>query len=110
MASGTRPVSPRFPFASPDERGRVAIPATGGGLQPLDDLLRAGRALAGQSPTDDDALDRFRHVQPTPGDRRVERHHPVLHQPADKGWCLLALQIKSFQALGGWRSRRPQGE
>ena len=55
------------------------------------------RALAGQCPTNDNALDGFRHVEPAPSNGRVKRHDPVLHQPADQHRRLMTLQIVKHQ-------------
>ena len=97
MAPGSRPVSPRFPFATPYKRGRMAIPATGSRFQPFNNLFWTRRALAGQCPTNDNALDGFRHVEPAPSNGRVKRHDPVLHQPADQHRRLMTLQIVKHQ-------------
>ena len=51
-------------LAAPDEWGRLAIPASRGRLQPSDDLVWGLGMLAGQGPSDEDALDRFGHIQP----------------------------------------------
>src|SRR6188768_3498607 len=72
------------PLAGPLEGGGVGIPAPGGGFEPLDDVVRRGRRLAGQRATDEDTLDRLGHVQPGAAERGVQRHDAMGDQPEDQ--------------------------
>jgi len=69
------------PATAPLKRGRVPVPATGRGLQPLDDLFGLARMLSSQRTPNEDALDRLIHVQPTASKRCVEYHHPLREHP-----------------------------
>ena len=59
------------PFATPLKRGRLTIPAPGGGFEPINDLNGGGRMLTVQSPPFENTLDRFGHIQPRPVQRGV---------------------------------------
>src|SRR5215212_2823552 len=73
--------TPELALAGPLEGGGVGVPAAGGGFEPGDDVVRAGRRLADERAAGEDALDRFGHVQPGAAERGVQRHDAVLHQP-----------------------------
>jgi hypothetical protein len=49
----------------PGERRGVPVPTVRGFLKPLADLFRGLRMLATERPALEDALDGFRHVQPS---------------------------------------------
>jgi hypothetical protein len=70
--------------AAPLEGGRILIPGPGGRLQPLNDLLRRLRMLPRECSPGENPLDGFGQVQPTAPQRRVQRHDPVLPQPAEQ--------------------------
>ena len=52
-------LAPELALAAPLEGGGVGVPATGGRLKPVDDVVRGGRRLAGERASDEDALDRL---------------------------------------------------
>jgi hypothetical protein len=85
MAPFSTPLPTHLPSPSPVKRRWRLIPSPNGGLQAAHDLLGALRVLARQSAVFDDPLGGFRHVQPRPAERRVERHDSVVEQPEHKG-------------------------
>src|SRR4051812_30362268 len=78
------------PLAGPFEGGGVGIPAARGRLEPIDDVVRGRRRLAGERATDEDALDRLGPVQPGAAQRGVQGHDAVLDQPEHEGRGLVA--------------------
>src|SRR5215218_8428282 len=60
-------------LAAPLEGGGVGVPAAGGRLEPVDDVIRRRRGLAGERTADEDALDGFGQVQPGAAERGVQR-------------------------------------
>src|SRR3954471_20413415 len=73
--------APELALAGPLEGGGVGVPAARRRLEPVDDVVRGGRVLAGERATDEDALDGFGHVEPGAAERGVQRHDAVLDQP-----------------------------
>lgn len=41
----------------------------------------------------EDALNRLRHIQPRPAQRRIERHNAVREEPEDEAGCRVAGQV-----------------
>src|SRR5271154_3843417 len=75
---------PGRPMTTPLEprRGRVPVPCHR--LEPRYDLRHRRRVLTVQGPPLEDPLEALGHVQPGPAHRRVQRHDPLLEQPADE--------------------------
>src|SRR5712692_3260270 len=69
-------------LAIPDKRRRVQVPASHRLFQPVDDFLSIFGILSTERPSDNNALDRLCHIEPGAPNRRVERHHPVIKEPA----------------------------
>ncbi len=86
----------------------MGIPSSCCGFQPLDDLCRTCGALPGQSTANQDALNRLRHIQPTACNRRIERHHALLHQPMHQFQRLVPTQIVQHQQHPQRWQRLPQ--
>ena len=100
-------LAPELALAGPLERGGVGVPAARGGFEPVDDVVRGGRGLAGERAADEDALDRLGHVQPGAAERGVERHDAVLDQPQDQARGLVAAQVvQDQQQAQGWQAVR----
>src|SRR3954469_287590 len=92
-------------LAAPLEGGGIGVPAAGGGLKPVDDVVWGRWGLAGQGATDEDGLDGFGHVTPGAAQRRVQRHDAVLDQPQDQTRSLVAAQvIEDEQRPQGWQA------
>src|SRR5258708_6734815 len=80
--SQTCPLTSSSSFAIPDKRCGILVPTCHGLFQPVHDLQGALRILSAERTTDDDALHRLGHVEPGAPNGRVERHHPMVKQPA----------------------------
>jgi len=52
-------LAPELALAGPDERRGVGVPAARGRFEPVDDVIRRRRGLAGERTADEDALDGF---------------------------------------------------
>src|SRR5713226_1917714 len=91
------------PLATPRERRRLAIPPTGSGLEPGDDLRGRRGLLAIEGAALENTLDRFRHVQPRSAQGSIERHDAVREQPADKVTGIVPGQIVQDQEHAEWR-------
>ena len=94
-------------LAGPLEGRGVGVPAARGGFEPVDDVVRGSRCLAGERAADEDALDRLGHVQPGAAEWGVERHDAVLNEPQHERRGLVAAQVvedqqhpQRWQALG----------
>src|SRR3954468_13255236 len=81
------------PLAVPGERRGMPVPSIRGLPEPLADLFRGLRMLATEHTALEDALDGFRHVQPTAAQGCVERHDPAPAQPHDQLRGLVTGQI-----------------
>jgi len=84
------------------KRSTVLVPSFGGCLDPLYNFLGTLRILPGQRASSDDALDRFRHIEPASADRRIERHYPILQKPRDEVNALVALKIVKYKEHPQW--------
>jgi hypothetical protein len=59
MVALAAPLAPELALAGPLERRGIGVPAARGGFEPVDDVGRGRRGLAGERPADEDALDRL---------------------------------------------------
>lgn len=74
----------RLAFACPGEGRWLLVPARHGLVEPATQLGLGLRMLPCQRPCDEDALHRLGHIQPRPGERRVQGPDPVLEEPDDQ--------------------------
>src|SRR6516162_6142427 len=93
----TSPLTTAAALTIPDEGSGVLVPSLDRLFEPLDDLLSALGMLTTESPTDDDALDGFSHVEPRPPDRGIERHDTVIEEPLNQISGQVASQIVQDQ-------------
>jgi hypothetical protein len=89
--------------AVPNERSGGGVPAGDGVVEPGDQVVLGLRLLSVEGAADDDPLDGLGHVQPGAADRRVERHHAVVEQPADDRPAQVAGQVIPDQEHTEWR-------
>src|SRR3954452_10567543 len=89
-------------LAVPDERGGVGVPARDRVVEPGDQVVLGLGMLAVEGAADDDPLDGLGHVQPGAADRGVERHDPVLEEPAEDGPTQVAGQVVPDQEHAEW--------
>jgi hypothetical protein len=89
--TGTRPAGGAL--AAPDKGGGGGVPALGGRLQQVDDLLGRLGALSLQGPAGEEALQRLRQVEPTATQGGLKHHHPLAEQPEHHGGGVVAGQI-----------------
>src|SRR6266480_1325480 len=108
MASLDSTMTPRLALAAPDKRRGLAVPAPRGRLQPGDNLGGRLGMLAGQGPPPEDALDRFRHVQPRAAQRGVQGHDPVREEPEDEGDAQVPGQVVQDEQQPQGRQDRGQ--
>src|SRR5215213_9955290 len=104
------PLAPELALAGPDERRGIGVPAARGRLEPVDDVIRRSRGLAGERTADEDALDGFGHVEPGAAERGVQRHDAALNQPEDQARGLVAGQVVQDQQQAEGRQAFGQGE
>ena len=90
-------------LAVPDERRGVGVPARDGVVEPGDQVVLGLGVVSVEGAADDDPLDGLGHVQPGAADRRVERHHAVVEQPADDRPAEVAGQVVPDQEHPEWR-------
>lgn len=69
-------------FTAPDKGSGLAVPAASHGLQIVNDGLGRLWLLTIEGAADENALDRFGHVEPGTAQRGIERQDPLLDQPA----------------------------
>ena len=89
-------------LAVPDERSGVGIPARDRVVEPGNQVVLGRRLLSVEGAADDDPLDGLGHVQPGAADRRVERHDPMVEQPANDRPAQVAGQIVPDQEQAQW--------
>jgi hypothetical protein len=97
MASFLRSLPAVPPLASPFKRGGVSVPAFHRGFQPFDKSRRGFQVLSCQRSSHEDALDRFREVQPRPSKRRIQKSDPPIPAPPYDLGTVMAFQIVQNQ-------------
>src|SRR5260221_1023371 len=110
MAPLTRAYATGGALATPDEGGRIGVPAPRSRLQPRDELVACLRMLPRQSPASQDALDRLRHIEPGAGEWCIEHHHPPSEEPEDQFGGVVTRQVVPDQEQAQWRKHGRQGD
>ena len=82
MSSLPTSLTAQCAFTTPDKGSRFPVPAASHRLQIGDDRLRGLWLLPVQGTPNENALDGFGHVEPGAAQRGIERHDPLLDQPA----------------------------
>src|SRR5947209_6607509 len=85
------------------KRRWVLVPARYRLFQPLDDLLGALRALAGQGSAYQNTLHRLGHIQPGATQQGIERHDAMGKEPGDHRVTAMTCQIIPDENYAQWR-------